>query len=149
MNCLRTTARAGSKDALPPTPRWHCRPIMRRHPRGCHHHLNRQCPMAHTSLANCCCHRRCCCSLRRHRRTPQFLSALACCWLKPPLTTNRGAQCHWRPLWCLWHNRALWIFQATQMGGWHPCPCPSRCQCHCIPLAAPCPLKAWGGNIPR
>ena len=38
MNGLGTMAHAGSNDAFPPTKKWCCRPIMRRHPCG---HLDR------------------------------------------------------------------------------------------------------------
>jgi hypothetical protein len=147
MNCLRTTAHTGSKDALPPTPRWRCRPIMHRHPRGHLNHLNRQYPMARTSWVNCHCRRCCSCSLRCCRHFPQFLSVMACCQLKSPLTTNGGAQCHRQPLRHLWHERAFWTLRVAQMGGWHPHPCPLVRQHHRIPLAALCPLEAWGGGI--
>jgi hypothetical protein len=149
MICLRTMAHAGSIIALPPTTRWRCRPIMRTHLHGRLDCLNRQHPMAQTSWVNCRCRRRCSCSLRCHLRFPQFLSALACCWPKSPLITNEGARCHWWPLWCLWHECVLQILRATQIGGWHPHPCPLGSQCHCFPLATPCPLETWGGNIPR
>jgi hypothetical protein len=112
MICLRTTAHAGSIDALPPTTRWHCHPIMRRHPRGHLDRLNRQHPMARASWVNCHHRCRCSCHLHHHCRFPQFLSAVACCRLKSLLTTNGG--CHWRPLRRLWHKRVLRILRAAQ-----------------------------------
>ena len=65
---------------------------------------------------------------------------------KSPLTTNKGAQCHQQSLRCLWHKR---LYLAAWMGGWHPRPYPTGRHRHRIPLAAPCLLRAWGGNISR
>ena len=87
MNGLRTTAHASSDDALPPTKRWRCRPIKRRHPRGRLDRLNRQQPQRYW----------------RH---------------KSPPTTYGGARCHRRPQWHL-------------------------------PLTTSCPLRAWGGDVPK
>jgi hypothetical protein len=146
MICLRTTAHARSIDALPPTTRWCCSPIMRRHPCGHLNHFNCQHSTDRKSWVNCRCHCHCNCCLCRRCCFPQFLSAMACCWLKSPLTTNGGTQCHRRPLGHLWHERVLRILWATQMGEWHPRPCPLGCQRHCILLNATCPSEAWGGG---
>ena len=62
---------------------------------------------------------------------------------KSPLTTNGGAQCHWRSLRRLWHER---LYLAAWMGGRHPRLYPTGRQCHYIPLAAPFLLRAWGGE---
>ncbi len=114
--CLRTTAHAGSINALPPTTRWHWRPITCRHPRGCCWKGRQHCPgrlhpiaRKHTITSpyigwHCC----------SHDRTGEDIEFTFCWWL-----------CYWSELFlsAVWFGRncfrrTTFLLEAIASGRW-------------------------------